>query len=98
VSLGSVLAFLELERRTGLLRIGPHTNGRVYVLDGRPVATELDGAKAPASSVDRFHQLLDVRSGRFDFVAGPVSREDEIKASTTNLLLEHARRSDETSR
>ena len=46
VSLASLLSFLELERRSGVVRIGPVTNGAIYLRDGGLVHLEVDAPEA----------------------------------------------------
>ncbi len=94
VSIQSVLAFLEVERRTGVLRIGPEVNGRLELRDGRVIRASLDEASYN-SALDTVFALLDVRVGRFEFVPRDVDGPDEIELPVSNLLLEHARRCDE---
>jgi CheY-like chemotaxis protein len=97
VSLPSLLAFLEMERKTGVLRIGPVKNARLFLLDGRPVRIESPDLGAPAAP-DVLMALLDVSAGRFEFVAEPVEGPDEIKMTVSGALLEHARVHDEEER
>jgi uncharacterized protein (TIGR02266 family) len=94
VSIQSVLGFLEMERRTGVLRIGPVTNARLEIRDGRIYRAALDGAGGAAPR-DQLYRILDVVEGRFEFVQSEVEEPDEIQLPTSNVLLEHARRRDE---
>ena len=94
VSIQSVLGFLEMERRSGTLRIGPITNARLELRDGRIHRASLDGfGKLP--SRDQLFRILDIAEGRFEFVQGEVGAPDEIGLPTSNVLLEHARLRDE---
>ncbi len=94
VSLQSVLAFLEVERRSGVLRIGPEVNGRLDLRDGQIVRAIMEegGIEGPLEAV---FALLDVTAGRFEFVNQEVEGQAEISLPVSNLLLEHARRRDE---
>lgn len=97
VSLPSLLAFLEMERKTGVLRVGPVKNARLYLLEGRPVrlvSPDL-GASEPSGLL---MALLDVAAGRFEFTAEPVEGPDEISMTVSTALLEHARVHDEAER
>jgi uncharacterized protein (TIGR02266 family) len=97
VSLPSLLAFLEMERKTGVLRVGPVKNARLYLLEGRPirvVSADLDASNASGLLM----ALLDVDVGRFEFVAEPVEGPDEIQMTVSGALLEHARVHDEAER
>ena len=94
VGIQSILAFLEIERRSGVLRVGPEVNGRMELRDGRVIRASVDGASF-AAPVDAVFALLDVRVGRFEFVTQLVEGDEDIALPTSNLLLEHARRQDE---
>ena len=97
VPLPSVLAFLELERKTGeLLVVGAHT-ARLALRDGKLLRVELDGAHEPAS-LAQLYELLGWRVGQFEFAAQEVYGDDVVQMSVTSLLLEHARLEDESSR
>ena len=66
---------------------------RAFLYDGAIQKIESgDLALSPRSRVMR---LLDWTEGRFEFTATPVATIDEVGASTTSLLLEHARLRDE---
>jgi uncharacterized protein (TIGR02266 family) len=95
VSVASILGFLEMEKKTGILRVGSETFGRIYLVDGRPVAVDVDGSASDSTARARLFQLLDAKRGRFEFTAEPVTRTDEIGMAATTLLLEHARTQDE---
>lgn len=94
VSIQSVLGFLEMERRSGTLRLGPVTNARIEVQDGRIIRAVLQGASA-ISPREQLFKILDSDEGRFEFVQGEVTGPDEIGLPTSNVILEHARRRDE---
>ena len=97
VSLQSILSFLEIERRSGIIRLGPVTNALLYLRDGQPVRVEVQDAPPDASQMDLLHELLGLSVGRFEFRAEAVAVPDEIGERTSFVLLEHARRSDEGS-
>jgi uncharacterized protein (TIGR02266 family) len=98
VGLASVLAFLEMEQKTGVLRVGPVTNGLIALREGCPVAVKMFGAPADATAQELILGLLDVRQGRFEFTTREVTEPDTVGTSVTGLLLEHARRQDEKTR
>jgi two-component system OmpR family response regulator len=98
VSLASVLSFLELERRSGVVRIGPATHGVLYLCDGRLVDLEVDGLGLNATVEARFARILSERHGRFEFRDGKVDRPDCVNRSLGSLLLECARLEDERTR
>lgn len=98
VSLPSLLAFAEAERRSGLLTLeGPDGDARVGLVDGAIVSVELPDVTAETPLFERVMVLLDIREGRFslgpvEVVGGPDS------VSVQGALLEHARRMDEAAR
>ncbi|HET9932130.1 MAG TPA: response regulator [Polyangiaceae bacterium] len=98
VGLASVLSFLELERKSGVVRVGPDANGVIYLRDGVPVHIAVDGVSDDAAPEERFAPLISARSGRFEFRPGAVDRADTVKRSLGMLLLECARRADEAAR
>ncbi len=97
VGLASLLAFLELERSSGVLGIERDSNKvTVFVRDGRILDVESD---APDSSpIDSLADLLEWPEGAFEFSFQAVERDDAIGLPTTGLLLKCARINDETSR
>jgi uncharacterized protein (TIGR02266 family) len=98
VSLQSMLAFLEVERKTGVLRVGPVTNGRILIQAGRPIRVELHDSPEDSSPKDRLFTLLSLTVGRFDFHPGPVSGTDELGTTSTALMLEYAKHCDDRDR
>jgi CheY-like chemotaxis protein len=97
VSLQSLLSFLEVERKSGVVRIGPDTNAQIYVSEGQPLRVEIHDAPSELSPRELLFQLLSLRVGRFDFVAGPVSGPNELGDRASALLIDHARLCDEGS-
>lgn len=106
VSLATVLAVFDHERRTGkVIMRGPSSDGaagEVLIRDGQPVQAWVrarvpgGGALLPAvRGREALYHLLGWLEGRFAFVAEPVEVTDELESSTTHLLLEAARRLDE---
>lgn len=95
VSLPSLLAFLEAERRSGLLVArGVIGETRVGVANGMVVQVDLPGAGAPATLFERLLRVLDILDGRFELRSGEQVAGSEV-ASIQLALLEHARRADE---
>ena len=99
VKLGSLMSFLEAEKRSGRLLLD---NGRdqavLEILDGALAGVENLGNYSHAH--DRVFELLDWPTGHFEFTAA--SEESPVKARgeltpMTYLLMEHARRADEAS-
>lgn len=96
VKLGSLMSFLESEKRSGRLLLD---NGRdqavLEIINGALAGVENLGNYSHAH--DRVFELLDWPTGSFEFAAGD---EGSVQASgeltpMTYLLMEHARRADE---
>ena len=114
VGLSAILALLEIERKTGVLVVvhdrgeprkkektdpGGHPNptGRIYLRGGRVIAARVDGAREPVHE-ECVYLLLEWSTGSFEFNAGEVTEIPQIHVTTTHLLMEGARRIDESSR
>ncbi|MFK7986715.1 MAG: response regulator [Sandaracinaceae bacterium] len=94
VSLPSLLAFAEAERRSGQLVVdGPVGDARVALAEGAVVSVELSEG-GPASLLERLLGLLDWTEGRFSLTTCEVEAGAE-RVSVQGALLEHARRRDE---
>jgi len=97
IGLASVLILLEMERKTGLLELGrPEAQGRLSLRQGKIVRAEmrhpepLQGRAAVYRALTTF-----VTEGFFEFRSGEIEGEDDIKTSTSFLLMESARLMDE---
>ncbi len=94
VKLGSLMSFLESEKRTGKLSLD---NGRdravLDIVTGQLAGVDNLGAHAHA----RVFELLDWKTGNFEFLAGGEGQGQSPGDLTpmTYLLMEHARRADE---
>lgn len=97
VGLPSLLAMLEQDRRTGMLRL---TRDEVVAwlgfVDGRLVRARASDARADSRST--VMRVLGWTSGHFELSAGAADGEPELDGSVTHFLLEHARVSDEARR
>jgi two-component system chemotaxis response regulator CheY len=94
VSVASLLAFAESERRSGLLTLsGPRGEARVGLHQGVVIAVELpDSSRAPM--IERLIGLVDWDVGRFDLTEMELVDGGEA-VLIQHALLEHARRKDE---
>jgi len=92
VGLPALLSFLELEQKTGILRVA---GGSVALKSGRPVHARTSELDSVTHGVEALHALLDVTRGTFEFAPDAVSIEDTICGSLTMILMDHARRADE---
>jgi uncharacterized protein (TIGR02266 family) len=98
VSLASLLSFLELEKKTGVLLLVGRETARVYVERGRPLKIEIERSRGSGDPHQLMNLVLDWTSGQFEFDAQDISCEDELRSSVTSILLEHARVRDENDR
>jgi CheY-like chemotaxis protein len=106
VGLPGLLTLLEMERKSGVLVVirdegspapeatGDATVARVFLKEGRVHAARVEGRDEPANA-ECVYALLEWRAGRFEFEAATVEMEDEVRSSTSFLLMEAARRLDE---
>ncbi len=92
VRLGSVLAFLESERRSGSLSVR-QAGETSTVLVSQGSMCGLDNMGRHGHPHDRVFEMLGWTHGEFEFAAHDVGEGDATPLSY--LLLEHARRSDE---
>jgi CheY-like chemotaxis protein/Tfp pilus assembly protein PilZ len=94
VGIATLLSLFEFERKSGVLlvlRAGELV--RAYLFEGRIL--KIESGELALSPRARVMRLLDWRDGRFEFSAAPVEVANEVGATTTTLLLEHARLRDE---
>jgi CheY-like chemotaxis protein len=100
LGLSSLLVILEMERKSGVLvlaRPNGGETGRIFLRDGRVVRARIDGKPVPKNDQTVYY-LLTWTTGRFEFTSLEVDMDDEVKTSTTALLMEGARRLDEANR
>lgn len=98
VSAASVLSFIAVEKKTGVLLIVGERVARAFIQNGRLLRAELEGVRPPLGSREVVLKMLDWTSGQFELVEEPVSGADEVRAEVSSLLLEHARMVDEQRR
>jgi CheY-like chemotaxis protein/Tfp pilus assembly protein PilZ len=98
VALPSVLSFLEVERKTGVLLLVGERTARIYLRDGRPLRVELADEPPDTDSKRVIYGVLGWTTGQFEFALQDVMCDDELQVSVTALLLEHARLGDEARR
>jgi DNA-binding response OmpR family regulator len=95
MSVATVLTLLELEKRTGQLKIKTDTETAMLELDDGALATaSLDGKEQPPIALLR--QALHWKKGSFLFRGAPV--KPGIRQTITGLLLEAMRLEDESKR
>ncbi|MGN6109583.1 MAG: DUF4388 domain-containing protein [Kofleriaceae bacterium] len=99
IGLGTLLSLLEFERKSGTLMVlRSNEIARVFVSSGKILKVESSTAPGATTPRDRLMRLLDWRDGQFEFSPAAIAGRDEVGATVTALLLEHARvRDEETS-
>jgi DNA-binding response OmpR family regulator len=100
ISLASLLVLLEMEHKTGMLvlcRRGSRERCRVFLRDGHIVAAFLDGDRS-RQHLELLYELVGWSAGVFEFKSLAVEMRDEVRANTTQLLMEAMRRVDEDAR
>jgi uncharacterized protein (TIGR02266 family) len=98
VPLASVLSLLELEKKTGILRLMSGAVARFYIARGAMVRVDIEGDAEGRTSREILQEVLDWKMGQFEFVASDVTCDDEIRRSLTSILLDHACGNDEADR
>lgn len=97
VSVTSLLAFAEAERRSGLLTLRrPEGEARVGLHEGMVISVDLPGS-GPSSLFERLLTVIDYEDGRFELSELELIAGEEA-VSVQGALLEHARRKDEAAR
>ena len=96
IGLPTLLTILDMEKRGGvlILQMGKQL-GRLFVREGRVIRAQLEGA-ARVSGIDAVVEFFTWAQGVFELWQADVIGPDEIQRSTTFLLMEAARRQDET--
>jgi DNA-binding response OmpR family regulator len=100
LGLSSLLIVLEMERKSGVLVLhhrgddGAPEVGRVFLRAGRVARARIDDKLTPKNH-QAVYAMLTWAEGTFEFTSLEVDMEDEVKTSTTALLMEGARRIDE---
>jgi uncharacterized protein (TIGR02266 family) len=98
VSLPSLLSFLAMEHKTGVLLLVGAAEARIHLRGGQPLRVEIDDVAVKDAEDPALFALLDWQTGQFELAAQAVVCADELGTTVTALLLEHARRTDEAAR
>jgi len=93
VALVSLLSFLAVERKTGLLFIAGEATARMYVRGGQPLRVEIDDVPVKGADDPALAALFGWKRGQFEFAAQEVVCADELHTTVNALLLEQAGRS-----
>jgi two-component system, OmpR family, response regulator len=95
ISLASILGMLEMERKTGIILIERvDASARFFLRKGHIIRADCDHPHLTGAAA--VFEALAWSGASFDFLVGDIGGVDEIQTSTTFLLLESARRTDET--
>ena len=96
VALASLLSLIEMERRTGVLRLEREAEHAVmYIRRGSVVSIDLDARFNGKQGMERFFHVLDWCDGSFELSAVSVERPAELDIPTSYALLAHAKHHDE---
>jgi hypothetical protein len=96
IPLPTLISLFELERMSGRLRVRrAGEESTLYVSHGRIIDVEPRGE---GTARQRIAELLSWDDGSFEFSLEPIDREDRVEVSSTALLLDIARESDEANR
>jgi DNA-binding response OmpR family regulator len=96
IPLTSLLSFVELERRTGVLQLEREgERATLHLRDGAVMRIDLGVGCETLEGIARFFHVLEWSNGRFELTSIDVLGEDMLRTPTTFALLEHARRHDE---
>jgi CheY-like chemotaxis protein/Tfp pilus assembly protein PilZ len=93
----SLLSFIEMEKKTGVLLLIGEDVARLFIKNGQIIRAEIEGVRMMGSR-KVVQTILDWRSGQFEFAQKEVSGKDDVGSTITQILLEHARFVDEKAR
>jgi CheY-like chemotaxis protein/Tfp pilus assembly protein PilZ len=93
VGTASLLSFVEMEKKTGILLLVGERVARLFLREGRLMRAEVEGERW--SSREAVMRVLGWSGGQFEFAPQDVSGPDDLGMTVTALLLEHARLTDE---
>ncbi len=94
LGVSSILTFLSIEGKSGVLTLKALDVGRVFLQNGHPVSANIEN-REDLLGAEAIYEMLTWKAGKFSFSALEVDMEDQVNVSTTHLLLEGARRIDE---
>jgi len=106
IGISSLLSLIEIEKMTGVLIIetkisdipaSEQSRGHIFLRSGRVIAASIEKSvhQKPLEGDNAVYKMLTWTKGNFEFDAMDVTVVEEIKSSTTHLLMEGARRVDE---
>jgi DNA-binding response OmpR family regulator/Tfp pilus assembly protein PilZ len=96
VPITSLLSLIEMEHRSGILRLArAGERATVYLRGGSVIRIGLAEPHDRLKGSARFFHVLDFREGRFELSTAEVFGDDELGMPTSFALLEYARIEDE---
>jgi hypothetical protein len=98
VAIVSLLSFLAVERKTGLLLIVGDITARLYLRGGQPLRVDVNDVAVTGADDPALRALLGWKRGQFEFAAEDVVCADELHTTINALLLQHAQSSNEPDR
>jgi DNA-binding response OmpR family regulator len=98
VSSASLLSFLQVEKKTGVLVVVGESVVRLFLRQGRLLRAEVEGDGPRPRGREVVFRVLDWTSGQFELLEEEVEGRDEVGAQISTLLMEHARMVDEKQR
>lgn len=99
IGLSVLLTLLEMERKTGVLYISDDSAQRtaeIYLSGGQVVCADMTSDNGDLRDEECIYHLLEWHRGRFEFVLREFEGEVRMIASATQLLMEGAKRIDES--
>ena len=91
LSIVELVQMLNLNKKSGILRIEAEINGEIYLKEG-----QLFGAKtADKTGEDAIYSLVTLNKGNFNFELSDKELDQNIKNSTMNVIMEACRIMDE---
>src|SRR6185369_11119981 len=72
VALPSLLSFLAMEQKTGILFIVAEASARIHLRAGQPVRVEISDVPVAGGADPALYALLGWSRGQFEFTAGDV--------------------------
>ncbi len=98
IGLSVLLTLLEMERKTGIITVkdeGEEHVAKLYLSEGHLVHAIMESESIRPVNADCVYFLLSWSSGRFEFHLAEVDLKDQVGMTTTQLLMEGAKRIDE---
>lgn len=98
LQLHELLQLAAGSRKTGMFSFTGRDNGRgrIYLFQGQVVHAECEAGGEQIEGEEALGRLALWAGGRFEFLAGAVTGRKTVTRGTTTILLEAARRHDES--